>query len=68
MKKNCLSWVVAVLLGWGGLQLAAETSPHRLELGGRPWLPWPEARQQAMRESRPILLVQMFGELDETWC
>lgn len=35
------------------------------ELAGRHWVPWEAARAQG---DKPILLVQMLGDLDEEWC
>jgi len=36
-----------------------------VKLAGRDWIPWNQARGQG---ERPILLVQMLGDLDEEWC
>ncbi|MBS2033698.1 hypothetical protein JST97_01870 [bacterium] len=35
------------------------------QLGGREWIPWDRARGQG---ERPILVLQMLGDLDEDWC
>lgn len=61
--KKLLFALALMATAWGGLQLAADS--RSTVLADRPWIPWEVARQQ---NDRPILLVQMFGDLDEDWC
>jgi hypothetical protein len=74
MKKS-----LALALLWASLlpapavvaQPAAKShtnSRAAVELAGATWHRWPEAQSLAAREGKPILLLQMFGQLDEKWC
>ena len=41
----------------------------KVELAGSTWVEGLEAaQQQAKRENKPILLLEMMGRLDEKWC
>ena len=49
-------------------QAAHIHSQEGLQLAGATWHRLPEAQRLAQREHKPILLLQMFGELDQKWC
>lgn len=57
-KLLLLSLLLSALVG---------AHPH-FELAGRHWQTWRDALQTARDQNKPILLVQMLGDLDETWC
>jgi hypothetical protein len=57
----CMSLTAALLSLTG-----AENGPY--QLAGRTWLPWEQAQQLALQEGKPILVVQMLGDLNEQWC
>lgn len=63
MKKLFLP-LALVLVAWGGMQLWAKPA-RSTQLAGRHWVTWETARQQ---NQKPILLVQMLGDLDQRWC
>lgn len=48
-------------------QLTAQQN-RTCTLAGRTWLAYPQALQQAREQGRPLLLVQMLGDLSEEWC
>ena len=51
-----------------GLLTLPGAEPEPLKLAGRTWLPWEAAQKVALDENKPILVVQMLGDLDEQWC
>lgn len=59
-------------LGWLVMSLAllcGAGSKDCVELAGARWeSSWDLARQRAVAEGKPILLLDMVGRLDEKWC
>ena len=70
MRKLTLTAVMLASLTLMGAAVHARTGDAgRTHLAGVAWENSPaSAREKARREGRPVLLLQLFGRLDEEFC
>ncbi len=44
-------------------------APKPVTVAGTPWLSnWADAKEEARKRSKPILMLQMMGQLDDVFC